>query len=175
MIFAKYVNLSLFLLLLSHSVRSNSLQPHGLQHTTLPHPSLSLGVCSNSCPLNRWCHPTISFSVAPFSCPQSFPGSGSFPVSWLFASGGQSTRTSASAPVFPMNIQGWFPLGLTGLISWLSKGLFQESSPAPQFKSVNSLLPSLLYGPALTSVHDYWKNCRFEYADLCRQSDVSAF
>ena len=151
----------LLLLLLFSSVQFSSvtqscptLQPHGLQHARLPCPSPSPGVCSNSWPLSRWCHPTTSSSVPFSSCPQSFPESGSFPVSWLFASGGQSTRTSASAPVFPMNIQGWFPLGLTGLISWLSKGLFQESSPAPQFKSISSSALGLLYGPALTSVHD---------------------
>ena len=79
---------------------------------------LSSRTCSNSFPLCRWCHPTISFSVVPFSsCLQSFPASGSFPVSWLFTSGSQSIGTSASALVLPMNIQGWFPLGLTGLIS----------------------------------------------------------
>ena len=83
-------------------------------------PSLSPGVCSNSCPLSQWYHPTISFSVAPFS---SFPASGSFPMSWLFPSGGQSIGASAAASVLPMNTQGWFPLELTGLISWQSKGL----------------------------------------------------
>ena len=99
-----------------------TLQPHGQQHTRLPCPSLSLRVCSNSCPLSQWCHPTISSSVIPFSsCPQSFLALGSFPMRRLFVSGGQSTRTSAS--VFPMNTQGWFPLGLTGLIILLSKGL----------------------------------------------------
>ena len=102
---------------------SNSLQPHGLQHARLTCPSLATGVCSNSCPLSRWCHPTISSSVALFFCLQSFPALGSFPRSWLFASGGQSIGASASASVLPMNIQGWFPLGLTGLISLLSKGL----------------------------------------------------
>ena len=100
---------------LGHSVMSNSLWPHGLQHTRLPCPSLSSRVCSNSRPLNQWCHPTISFSVTPLSsCPQSFPVSVSFPVSWLFASGIQSIGASAS--VLPMNIQGWFPIGLTCLI-----------------------------------------------------------
>ena len=91
----------------------------------LHYPSLSFTwVCSNPCPLSPWCHPTISCSVTPFfPCPQSFPASGSFPMSWLFASGGQSIRASVSASVLPMNIQGWFPLGLTGLISLLSKGL----------------------------------------------------
>ena len=103
---------------------SNSLQPHEQQHTRLPCPSLSPRVCSNSCPLSWWCHPTISTSVITFSsCPQSFPTSGSFPMSWLFASGGYSIGASASASVLPMNIQSWFPLGLTGLISVQSKGL----------------------------------------------------
>ena len=90
----------------------------------LPCPSLSPGVCSNSCPFSQWCHPTISSSVACFfSCLQSFPASGSFTMSLLFASGSQSIGASAFASVLPMNIQDWFPLGLTGLISWLSKGL----------------------------------------------------
>ena len=97
---------------------------HGLQHARLPCPSRTPRVHSDSCPLSQWCHPTISSPVAPFSsCPQSFPASESFPVSQLFASGGQSIGTSASASVLPMNIQGWFPLGLTGLISLQSKGL----------------------------------------------------
>ena len=92
--------------------------------TRLPCQSLTPGVCSNSCPLSRWCHSTIASFVTPFlSCPQSFPESGSFPVSWLLALGGQSIGASASASVLPMNIQGWFPFGLTGLISLLSKGL----------------------------------------------------
>ena len=104
---------------------SYSLPPHGLQHGRLPRPSLFPRVCSNSCPLNRWCHPIISSSTAPFFCPQSFPVSGSFPVSWLFASGGQSIGASASASVLPMNIQGWFPLGLTGWISLLFKRLLR--------------------------------------------------
>ena len=114
----------LLLLLFSHSVVPNSLYSHGLQHARLPCPSLFPRVCSNSCPLSQWCHPTISSPVALFSsCPQSFPASGSFPMSWLFASGGQSTRASASASVLPMSVQGWFPLGLTGLISLHSKRL----------------------------------------------------
>ena len=126
-----------------------------------------------SCPLSCWCHPTISSFVVPFSCPQSFPAAGSFPTSWLFASGGQSIGASASASVLPMNIQGWFPLGLTGLIS-LCPGDSWESSPA-QFKSINSLALSLLYVPTLTSVHDYWKNHSSDNMDLGGQSDVSAF
>ena len=102
----------------SHSVVSNSLQPHGLQHARPLCPSLS----PSSHPLNRWCHLTISSSVTLFSsCPRSFPASESFPMSWLFASGGQSIGVTAS--VLPMNIQSWFPLGLTGLTSLLSKRL----------------------------------------------------
>ena len=101
---------------------AKSLQPHGLQHARVPYPSLSPGICSDSCLLSQWCYLTISSSAAPFSCClQSFPASGSFPVSWLFASGDQSFGASAS--VLPINIQGWFPLGLTSLISLQSKGL----------------------------------------------------
>ena len=112
------------LLLFSRSVVTDSLWPHGLQHARLPCPSLSPGVCSNSCPLSWWCHPAISPSVAPFSyCPQSFPALGSFAVSQLFASGGQCIRASASASDLPINIQGWFSLWLTGLLSLQSKGL----------------------------------------------------
>ena len=111
-------------LLFNPSVMFDSLQPHGLQHTRLPCPSPSPRACSNSCPSCWWRYPTTSSSVAPFSsCPQSFPASGSFPMNWLFASGGQSIGASASASVFPMNIQGWFPLGLTGRVSLQSKGL----------------------------------------------------
>ena len=101
------------------SVVSDSLWPRGL-----PCPSLSPRVCSNSRLLSQWCHPTISSSVTPFSpCHQSFPTSGSFPMSRLFASGGQNIGASALESVLPMNIQGWFPLGLTGLISLQSRGL----------------------------------------------------
>ena len=108
----------------SHSVVSDSLRHHGLQHTRLPCPSPTPRACSNSCPLSRWCHSTISSSVIPFSsCLQSFPASGSFLMSQLCPSGGQSNGVSASASVLPMNIQDWFPLGLTGLISLQSKGL----------------------------------------------------
>ena len=108
---------------------SDSLWPHDQQHNRLPCPSLSLRVCSDSCPLSRWYHPTIPSSIAPFSsCPQSFPASGSFPMSWLFASGGLSIGASASASVLPVNNQGWFPLGLTGFISLLSRGLSGVSS-----------------------------------------------
>ena len=129
---------------------SNFLWPHGLQHSRAPCPSPTPGVYPNPCPSSWWCHPTISSSVVPFSsCLQSFPASGSFPMSQLFGSGGQSIRVSASSSVLPMNIQDWFPLGWTGWISLQSKDS-QESSPAPQFRSINSLAPSLLYGPTLT-------------------------
>ena len=112
---------------------SNSLQLHGLQHARLACPSLSPKVCSSSCPLSQWCHPTISSSVFPFSsCPQSFPASGSFPMSWLFASASQNVGVSAS--VFPMNIQDQFPLGLTGLISLQSKGLSRVFSNTTVWK-----------------------------------------
>ena len=100
----------------SHSVVSESLQPHGLQHARLPCKSPTPGAYSNSCPSSQWCHPTISSSVVPFSsCPQSFPASGSFQVSQSFVSGGHSFGVSASVSLLPMNIQDWFPLGLTGL------------------------------------------------------------
>ena len=102
----------------------DSLWPHGLQHTRLPCPSSSPRACSNSCPLSWWCHPIILSSVVHLSsCPQFFPASGSFLISWLFISGGQSIRASTSTSVLPKNIQGWFPLGLTGWISLQSKGL----------------------------------------------------
>ena len=108
----------------SRSVTSDSLWPHGLQYARLPCPSLFPGVCSKSCSLSQWCHPTISFSVILFSsCLQSYPALGSFPMSQLFTSGGQSTGVSASASVLPMNIQDWFPLGWTGWMSLQSKGL----------------------------------------------------
>ena len=157
----------------SHSVVSNSLLPRGLQHARLPCPSATLRAYSNSCLLSQWCHPTISSSVVPFSsCLQSFPASGSFQMSQFFTSGGQSIGVSASSSVLPMNIQDWFPLGLTG--SPCSTSDSQESSPPPQFKSINSAL-SFLYGTTLTSVHDYWKNHSSDYTDLYWQSDVSAF
>ena len=164
--------------LFSCSVMSDSLGPHGQQHTRLPCSSVSPGVCSNSCALSQWCHPTISSSVAPFSsCPQSFPVSGSFPMSQLFTSGGQ--RIGASASVFPMNIQGWFPLGLTGLISLQSKGLWRVFSSTivqkhqffnVQFSSIAQScltlcnptdcsmpgLPVHYQLPEFTQIHVYW-------------------
>ena len=124
-----------YLLLFSRSVMSNSLWPHGLQHTGLPCPWPPPRACSNSRSLSQWCHPTISSSVVPFSsCLQSFPASGSFPMSWLFTSGGQSIGASASASVLPMNIQGWFPLRLTGLIALQFKGFSGVFSNATVWK-----------------------------------------
>ena len=113
----------------SRSLVSDSLQPHGLQHTRPPCPSPTPWVYSNSCPLSQWCHPTISSSVVCFSSHvQSFPASGSFPMSQFFTSVGQNTEVSASASSFQKNIQDWFPLGLTGLISLQSKSLLQHHS-----------------------------------------------
>jgi len=124
---------------------SDSLQPRGLQHTRLPCPRLCPAICSDSRPLSQWCYPTISSSVALFSsCPQSFPASGSFQMSQLFTEGGQSVGASASASVLPMNIQVWFPIWLTGLISLLSKGLSKVfSNTTIQKHHVFSAQPSL--------------------------------
>ena len=147
---------------LINSVQSNSLWPHGLQHTRPPCPSPTSGIYSNSCPLSQWCHPTISSSVVPFSsCLQSFPASRSFQMSQFFTSGGQHIRLSASTSVLLMNIQDWFPLGWTGC-SPCSPRDSQESSPTPQFKSINSLALSFLYSATLISIHDYWKNHSFD-------------
>ena len=113
----------------SCSVMSNSLQPHGLQHTRPPCSSATPKACSNSCPLSWWCHPTISSSIVPFSSHlQSFPASEYFPMSQFFASGSPRIRVSESASVFLMNIQGWFPLGWTGWISLQSKRLLRVFS-----------------------------------------------
>ena len=142
----------------SHSVVSNSLWPHEPQHARPLCPSPTPRVCPNSCPLSRWCHPTISSSVVPFSSHlQSFPASGSFPMSQFFTSGGQSIGASASTSVLPMITQDWSPLGWT-VWSPFSPRDSQESSPTPQFKSINSLALSFLYCPTLTSIHDHWKN-----------------
>ena len=120
-----------------------TLQPQGLQDARLPCLSPTSGACSNSCPLNQWCHPTISSFVVPFSsCLQSFPASGSFLMSQLFASGGQTIRASASASVLPMNIQDWFPLGWTGWIFVAVQGTLKSlrnlgSIPGLEIKAVN--------------------------------------
>ena len=144
-----YINM----LLLSCQVMSDCLRPHGLQHTRLPCPLLSPRICSNSHPLSQWCHPIILSCVIPFSCPQSFPESGSFPMSQFFSSADQSIRVSASASVLPMNIKDWSPCHPRDS---------QQSFPAPQFESINSSVLSFLYSPTLTSTHDYWKNHSFD-------------
>ena len=116
-------------------VMSNSLWPNGLHHARLPCPSLSPRICSNSCPLSQWCHPTMSSFVTPFSsCPQSFPASGSFAESQVLATDSQSIGVLASPSVLPMNIQGWFPLGLTGMLSLLCKGLWRVFSSTTVWK-----------------------------------------
>ena len=153
---------------------SDSLWPHGLQHTRIPCPWPIPGASSNSCPLNQWCHPTISTSVTPFySCPQSFPASGYFPVSWLFTSGGQNIGTSTSASILPMSIQDWFPLGLTGLISWLSKGISRAFSSTIWKHQFFGPHPSLWSNSHIHMTTG--KKHSFDYMDHCQQSDVSAF
>ena len=129
----------------SHSVVSDSLRPHELQHARPPCPSPTSRVHPNSCPLSRWCHPTISSSVVPFSsCSQSLPVSGSFQTSQLFASGGQSIGVSASTSVLPRNTQDWSPLKWTGWISLQSKGLSRVfSNTTVQKHQFFSAQPSL--------------------------------
>ena len=159
----------------SRSVMSNVLQPHGLQHARLPCPSPTPGACSNSCPSSQWCYLTISSSVVPFSsCLQSFPASGSF--LWVSSS-------HQVAKILELQLQHQF-------FHWIFRTDFvydwkvwspysprdsQESSPAPQFKRINSLTLSLLYCPTLQSIHVHWRNHSFYYTDLCWQSNVSAF
>ena len=146
----------------SHSVMSDSLRHHELQHARTPCLSPIPGVYPNSCPSSQWCHPIISSSVVPFSsCFQSVPASRSFQMSQFFTSGAQSIGVSASASVLPVNIQDWFLLG------WLvgppcSPRDSQESSSIPQFKSMNFSVFSFLYSPTLTSIYDYWKNHSFD-------------
>ena len=152
---------------ISHSVVSDSLQPHGFQHARLPCPSPTHGACSNSCSSSRWCHSTISSSVVPFSFHlQSFPASGSFLMSQFFVSGSQSIGASASS--LAMNIQDGFPLGWTGWISLQSKGLSR-----PQFKSINSLALSFM----IQLSHLYMTNGKTKALtrDLCWRSNLSAF
>ena len=142
----------------SHSVVSDSLRPHELQHARPPCPSPTHRVHSNSHPSSQWCHPAISSSVVPFSsCPQSLPASESFPRSQLYAWGGQRIGVSAIASVLPKNTQDWSPLEWTSWISLQSKGL-SRVSPTPQFKSINFSVLSFLHSPTFTSIHDHWKN-----------------
>ena len=164
------------MLLFTCSVVSDSCDPIGLQHTRLSSPSLSPGVFSNICIELLMASNLLILCQPLLLLPSSFPASGSFPTSQFFASGGQSIGASASASVLPMIIQDCFPLGLPGLISLQSKGLSSlQPSPAPQFKSINSSVLSLIYGPDLTSIHDYWKNHTFDQMDLCRQTHVFVF
>ena len=149
--------------LFSYSVLSDSATPWSV-HARLPCTSPTPRVYSDSCPSRQWCHPTISSTVIPFSfCLQSFPVSGSFPMSQFFASGGQSIGVSASASVLPMNIQDSFPLGLTGLIPLPSKGLSRVfSNTTVQKHQFFSSALSFLNCPNVTSIHDYWKNHSFD-------------
>ena len=141
----------------SRSVVSNSLRPHESQHARPPWPSPTPGVHSDSRPLSQWYLPAISSSVIPFSCPQSLPASESFPMSQLFAWGSQSTGVSALASFLQRNPRAdLLQNGLVG--SPCSPRDFQESSPTPQFKSINSSVLSLLHSPTLTSIHDHRKN-----------------
>ena len=144
----------------SRSVMSDSLRPHESQHARPPCPLPTLEVYTNSCPFSQWCHSGISSSVIPFySCPQSLPASESFPMSQLLAWGGQTIGVSASTSVLPMNTQDWSPLEWTDWISLQSKGLWRrDSSPTPQFKTINSSVLSFLHSPTFISIHDYWKN-----------------
>ena len=151
---------------------SDSLWPHGLQHARLPCPSPTPRTCSNSCPSSRWCHPTISSSVVLFPFrPSIFPSIRVFSDESALCIRWPKFGVSASASVLPMNTQYWFPLGLTDLISLLSKWL-SRVFPIPQFKSINSLMLSFLHCSTLTSIHDYWKNHSFDYRDLCWQSYI---
>ena len=147
----------MLLLLFRCSVMSNSLQPHRLQHAEFSCPSTSPWACSNSCPLYQWCKTTILSSVIPFSYSlQSFPASHFFLMSWLSASGGQSIGVSALALVLLMNIQDWFPVELTSLISLQTKGLSRVfSNTTTQNHQVFSIQPPL-------SIHNYWKNHSFD-------------
>ena len=160
----------------SRSVVSDSLRPHGPQHARPPCPSPTARVYSNSCPLSQWCHPTISSSVIPFSHLQSFPASRSFQIS-LFKSVLYIRWPSIGFQLQHQSFQWIFRTdllydGLAG--SPCSPRDSQESSPTPQFKSINSSALSFLYSPTLTSIHDYWKNNSFDQMDLCWQSNVSA-
>ena len=144
-----------------------TLRPHESQHTRPPCPSPTPGVHSNSCPLSRWCHLILC-------CPLLLlPPVESFPVSQLFAWGGQNTGVSALASFLPTNSQDWSPLGWTGWISLQSKGLLRVFSNTTVQKQ--QFFSSLLYASNLTSIHDYWKNHSFDYMNLCWQSNVSAF
>ena len=145
---------------------SDSLWPHESQHSRPPCPSPTPGVHSDSHPSSQWCHPAISSSVVPFSsCPQSLPASESFPMSQFFASGGQSIGVLAS--VFQWIFRIFFRVNWFDLLA--VPGTLEESSPTPQFKSINSLVLSFPYSPPLTSIRDYWKNHSFEASSPASQ------
>ena len=154
---------------------SDSLWLRGLQHTRLPCPSLSPGICSNSCPLSQWRHATISSSVAPFSsCPQSFPASGSFPMSQIFISGGQGIGATASASVLPMNIQGDFLQDWVVCFPCIPRDSQDSSSTTVQKHQFFGAQPSLWSKSHIRT----WlleKTYYTDYTDLCWQSDFSAF
>ena len=160
----------------SRPVVSDSLWPHGLQHARLPCPSPTPGVYPNSCPLSWWCHPTISLSVIPFpSCLQSFPASGSFQMSQLFTSGGQSIGVSASTSVLLINTQDWSPLEWTGWISLQSRGLSRVFSNTTVQK--HQFFSTQLSLWSNSHIHTWLleKNHSFDWMDLCWQSNVFAF
>ena len=162
-------------LLFSHPVMSDSLQPLGLWQSRPLCPSPSPEVCPSSSPLHQWCHPAVSPSdvLVSFS-PQSFPASGTFPMSQLSTSDDQNIGVPTSASVLPMSIQGWFPLRLTGLISLLSEGPSEVFS-STTVQSISSLVLCRFYGPALTTMCDHWEDHSLDYTDLCQQSPISAF
>ena len=165
----------MLLLLLSCQVMSNSLRPRGLQHTRFPCPSPSPRVWSDSCSLSPWCHPTISYSVTLLSfCPQSFPASGSFPMTWLFML--VPKYWSLSFSISPSNEYSWL---ISLRINWFDlfavQGFSRVFSNTTIQKHQFFGTQCSFHSPTLTSVHDYWKNHSFDYMDLCQQSDVSAF
>ena len=149
---------------------SDSLQPHGPQLARLSYPSLSPGTCSNSCPLSRWCHPTTSSSVAP-APPALYLSQHQGLFQWVI-----SHQVAQVLELQHQSFQ-WISRLISFRIDWFDLLSVQgtlKTPPAPEFESINSSALRLLYGPTLTSVHDYWKNHIFEYMDCCRQSDVSA-
>ena len=171
--FFQIFTLTLWTLLFRCSFMLNSSRPHGLQHSRLPCPTPTPRACSNSCP-------SVSDEIQP-SHPLSFPSPPAFNLSqhqgllqWVSYSHQVASSIRASASVLPVNIQHWVPLGLTGF-SPCSPRDSKESSPTPQFESINSLALSLLYDPALITIQNYWKNHSFDSTDFCRQSNVSAF
>ena len=152
---------------------SDSLRPLGLQLARLPYPSPFPWVCSNSCPLSRQCYVTTS-SPSP-SALKSFQASGSFPMSQLYTSGGQSIGTSISASVLPVNIQSGFPLGLTSLISLQSRGLSRVFSNTTVQKHQFFTAQPSLWSNSHIHIHDYWKSHSFDEVDICQKCNVSAF